>query len=265
MMKKILIGAVALVVVIAGGLFYVWSNLDEIVKTAIETYGSETTHTPVKVATVKLDLKNGKAQITGLTVGNPKGFSDPNIFELGSISTSIDLSTLQQNPIVIDEIHIAAPKVVYEIDKAGTSNADEIKKNLGVGGSSGGSGDSGKSEAASSGGKDELKMIIRKLVVEGSSATVRVAALGHANNVKLPRIVMTDIGKKSGGATAAEVASQVSGKLLGNLQNSVASIGVDKYLGKSADAIKQQMQGAGGVADKIGNEAGGALKGLLGQ
>jgi len=255
-MKKALIGVAALLVVVGVGLVFVFSNLDSIVKEAIQTYGSEATKTTVSVADVKLELGEGRATISGLKVGNPAGFTDPNIFELGMISTKIDTSTINQNPIIIDEIIIKAPAVVYEINKRGLSNADALKKNLGGGGGG---------EASASEGGEELKMVIRKLVVEGSTAKVRIAALGNMEqSVKLPRIVMTDIGKKSGGASAAEVAQQLSSKMLGNVTGAVSSLGVDKYLGKSADLFKGAAgklgETGGGAAEKVG----GALKGLLG-
>jgi len=265
-MKKVLIGVAALLVLLVGGLVYIWSNLDAIVKDVIQTYGSEATKTTVSVADVKLKLEAGEAKITGLKVGNPSGFTDPNIFELGMISTKIDTSTVSKNPIVIDEIIISAPAVVYEINKDGVSNADVLKKNLGVG--SGGS-SKGTAKSSDSGGGEELKMVIRKLVVEGTSAKVRIAALGDKEqSVKLPRIRLTDVGKKSGGATAAEVAQILSSKMLDNLKGSVAKIGVNQYLGQSADAFKKQalekatgqMGGAGGAVEK----AVPSLKGLLG-
>jgi len=257
-MKKVLIGVAALLLLVIGGLVYMYMNLDAIVKSAIETYGSEATQTAVRVDEVKLELKDGKAKIAGLTVANPPGFTDPNIFELGAISTKVDTSTVAENPIVIDEIIIAAPAVVYEINKSGVSNVDVLKKNLAAG-----SGGGDKKTTAKEEKGEELKMIIRKIVVEGTSAKVRIAALGDKEQtVKLARIVMTDVGKKSGGATAAEVAKQLSDKMLANVKSSVTKIGVDKYLGKSADAFKSQMQqqmGTGG-AEKVG----GALKGMFG-
>jgi len=255
-----MIGVAALAVIAVGMLMFVWSNLDGIVKKSIQSFGSEATKTEVSVADVKLKLDAGQATIKGLKVGNPAGFTDANIFELGDISTKIDISTINQNPIVIDEIIISAPVVFYEINKSGVSNVDILKKNLAGGGSSTGS--SGESGA--------LKMIIRKLVVEGSKAKVRIAALGHAEQtVNLPRIQLTDIGKKSGGATAAEVAQLLSGKLLGNVKGSVAKLGVGKYLGKSADMFKSGAAGAvGGIGNTVGGAAGaasGAVKGLFGK
>jgi len=264
-MKKALIGVGALAVLLVVGVVFVFSNLDLIVKNAIETFGSEATKTTVSVADVKLELGDGKATISGLKVGNPDGFSDPNIFELGMISTRIDTATINQNPIIIDEIIIKAPAVVYEINKSGLSNADVLKKNLGAG--------SGGGEAASSDGGEELKLIIRKLVVEGTSAKVRIAALGDLEQtVKLPRIQLNDIGKKSGGATAAEVAQILSSKLLGNVKGAVGTLGVDKYLGKSADLFKGSLDkvgdvggGIGGAAGDVGGKVGGAVKGLFGK
>ena len=49
---------------------------------------------------------------------------------MGNITTRIDTSSINRNPIVIDEILISAPAVVYEINKAGLSNVDVLKKNL---------------------------------------------------------------------------------------------------------------------------------------
>ena len=259
-MKKLMIGVLALTVVVVGGLVFVWSNLDSMVKDAIQTYGSEATKTQVSVADVKLELESGKASIRGLNVGNPSDFADPNIFELGEISVNIDVATINQNPIVIDEIMIKAPAIVYEINKAGVSNVDMLKKNLGLAGKE-------SSSSSSSDDGDEIKMIIRKLVVEGTTAKVRIAALGDTEKtVSLPRIIMTDVGKKSGGATAAEVAQLLSSKLISNVKGSVAKIGVGQYLGKSADMFKK------GALDKVGGGLGDAaapatdaIKGLFGK
>ena len=219
--------------------------------------------TEVSVNDVTLDMAKGQAKITGLTVANPAGFTDPNIFELGNISTKIDISTLRKNPIVIDEVLIGAPVVVYEIDASGKSNVDVVKKNLG--------GSNSKSQQADSSGNSEaLKMIIRKLVIEGSRAKVRIAALGNAGqSVNLPRIVLTDVGKKSGGATAREIAQLLSARLLDNVKGSVAKLGVNKYLGKAAGQLKQgALDKAGSIGNAVGGvtgTAGKAMKGLFGK
>jgi hypothetical protein len=245
-----------LAVIVLGTLFLVWSNLDGLVKGAIQSFGSEATRTRVTVSNVKLSLETGEARISGLNVSNPDGFSDPNIIELGMISTKIDTTTLNQNLIVIDEIIISAPSVIYEINKSGTSNVDMLKNNLSQ---SAGATDSG-------GGGDELKMIILKLLVEGGKAKVRIAELGDAQQtINLPKVQLTDVGKKSGGVTAAEVAQIISSKLLGNVKSSVANLGVGKYLGKPARMFKKDaMDTAGEAATVEAKKEGGTVKRVFG-
>jgi hypothetical protein len=227
-MRKVLVGVGSLVVVLIGTLVFVWYNLEDFVKDAIQAVCSEATQTSVSVYDVKLSLHSGEASILGLKVSNPDGFSDQNIFELGEIRIKIDSSTLNQNPIVIDEMVINAPSVVYEINKSGVSNVDILKSNLAQA-----VGDAGNS----SGGSDEFKMIIRKLVVEGSRAKMRIAALGTAQQIViLPEILLTDIGKKSGGETAAKVARIIVSKLSGDLKSSVTKLGTGQTGGGAGAA-----------------------------
>ncbi|MDQ7011515.1 MAG: hypothetical protein Q9M29_06805 [Mariprofundaceae bacterium] len=256
-MKKVVIGAVALFVILGGVIFFVWSSFDEIVKTAIETYGSEAIGTPVRVAEVNIRLESGEGSISGLRVGNPPGFRAANIFELGMIRTKINTDTVMQNPIVIDEIVIRSPTVFYEISKAGVSNVDVLKKNISRTDSGG---------AVKQGDGEELKMIIRKLVVEDGKVMVRIAALGkEEQTVTLPPIRLTDVGRKSGGVTAMEVAQILSGRLVKNVQGLVAVLGVKRFLGKPVDMVGEVGGALGGAAGKVGGAVGGALKGILGK
>ncbi len=266
-MKKVLIGVVVLLAIVVGVSVFVVSSLDGIVKGAIETYGSEATGTRVSVADVKIRMKSGEGTIRGLNIANPGGFSDPNIFELGMISARINTDTLMQNPVIIEKVSIRSPAVFYEINKSGVSNVDVLRKNLG--GSGGGPGGT-----ARSGGGEQLKMIIRKLVVEGGKVRVRIAALGNREqNVNIPAIRLANVGKKSGGVTAAEVAQILGKHLVKNVKASVATLGVRQYLGKSADAFKKGAldkigRVGGGLGKAVGGAAGhigGALKGLLGK
>jgi hypothetical protein len=265
-MKKLLIGVVVFLLVVVGAVIFVGSKLDGIVKTAIETYGSQATQTQVSVAAVKIKLRDGAGSISGLNVGNPKGFTDPDIFKLGSISTKIDTSTVTKNPVVIDEITISSPQVFYEIDKQGASNLDALKQNL-----AGSSSSSSTSSSEESSGGKQIKVIIHKLVVEGGQANMRIAALGEKQQtVNLPRIELTDIGQKSGGATALEVAKELSNAMLKNVQGAVMQAGVQQYLGKSVDMLKQgavgKLGGAiGGAAGGAGGQLGGAINSLLGK
>ena len=75
-LKQIALGLAVVVIIGVGyGAYYLLSNLDSIVKSAIEQYGSEITGTRVRVGSVKITLTEGRGTIRGLRVGNPSGFS----------------------------------------------------------------------------------------------------------------------------------------------------------------------------------------------
>ena len=122
-MKKILIGISAIVViaaVLAVVLFL--GNIDKIVKGALEDVGSELLGVPVKVASVKIELKNGSGQITGLTIANPTGYSAPNALEMEMIRFGFNLGSLGKQPIVVDELNVINPVVQLEVKEDGSLN-----------------------------------------------------------------------------------------------------------------------------------------------
>lgn len=187
---------------------------------------------------MNIDLKAGSAAIEQLTVGNPDGFSAPNIFLLGGISTKLDVASIGKDPIVIEEIRVDKPDVIYEINKVGTSNIKELQKNIEQ--STGGGGETA-AEPTESGGP---KVVIRKLVIDGG---------------------------KSGGATGAEVAQQVINAIIARVGPAVANLGLEKYVGKSLDEAKALLNEE--VGDQLGESLGWdkakegteGLKKLLGQ
>jgi uncharacterized protein involved in outer membrane biogenesis len=254
------IGVLLLIVVAIGAVFYVVSSLDSIVAAAIEQYGSQATQTPVGVSAVSIDLKSGQGSISELSVGNPTGFSAPHVFTLAGISTRLDLNSLSGDPIVVEEIRVESPHVVYEINKHGKSNIKALQDNLAQ--SSG----SGKSDQTSdSGGGPGL--VIRKLIIDSGEIEAKVAALPEqGQSAKLPRIELDNIGQDQGGATGGQVAEKVISALLAQVGPAVANLGLDQYLGTSVDDLKDQL--GAGASDTLGEAAkdGKAkVKNLLGQ
>jgi hypothetical protein len=231
--RKLGIGLAVLVVLLVAGAVFLLSSLDTIVAAAIEKYGSQVTQTPVQVSSVNIDLKSGSAAITELRVGNPDGFRAPDIFSLGGISTRIDTGTITRDPVVIDEINIDVPRVIYEINKAGDSNIKALERNIAEA-----TGPS-QAESESAGDAGGPRLVIRKLVIDRGEIEANVAALGDKQmSAKLPRIQLNDIGQKSGGATGAEVAKQVIEALIAKVGPAVANLGLEKYVGKSLDEAK---------------------------
>ncbi|MBR9970287.1 hypothetical protein [Magnetospirillum sulfuroxidans] len=245
-MRKIILIAVALVVVAIGaGVAFLASNLDSIVKKVIETVGTETAGVKVSVGDVKISLSEGKATIAGLTVANPAGFASAHAFKLGAISVALDTGSLTANPIVIKDISVAAPEVTYELGANGGSNIDAIQKNVAA--KTAGGGD--KSAPAAKG--EEKKLVIDRLAISKGSVTLATAIPGVKGSATLADIVLTGIGRKSGGASASEVAKQVLDALTKSALNATKSMGI----GNVGETLKGAVPG----------DVGGSVKGLFGK
>ncbi len=233
-MRRVLIAVIGLAVVGIGITVFVMFNLDEFVKDAVQSFASEATGTPVNVAEVKLELDSDRASIIGLKVSNPNGFSDSNIFELDMISAQIDTATLNQNPIIINEVVISGPSVLYEINRSGRSNVDVLKSNLAQSNS--------RADSNSDDPEDGLRMVIRKLTIEGGRATVQIKALGgRKQTVTLPTIELSDIGEKSGGVTSVEVTRILSSKILEAVSSSLTRLNTGQHPGESVDTFKKNI------------------------
>lgn len=282
MAKKILIAVVILIVVLAGAFYFLYSNLGPILQAAIEKYGSEATQSQVKVGSVSLSAWSGKGTISNLVIDNPKGFTTPHAFELGSVAIGIDTSTLTHNPIEVTEVTVVAPHITYEQGSSG-NNLQKLQQNVAqyAGGTASAKSPTGQAPGPNPGATQptgprppastnppagstasaapaERKLIIDKLDVTGGSVTVAASMLqGRTLTTSLPPIHLTDIGKKEGGATPAQVAQLV----ISAISQQAAKAGaaeLQKSLGDLSGAAQQKLEKA---APGVGSQ----LKGLLGK
>ena len=278
MLKKILIAVVVLIILGAGAAYLFYSNLGPILKAAIEKYGSAATQSQVKVDSVTLSASSGQGTITGLVIDNPKGFTTPHAMELSSIAVTINTSTLTQNPVEVSTVTIAAPHVTYEQGDSG-GNLQKLQQNVTqyAGGSPSAKSPSGQAPkpgsspaqpatgsssppaagpATGNQAQAERKLIIDKLDVTDGQVTVAASLLkGKTLTTSLPAIHLTDIGKKEGGATPAEVAQLVISAISDQAVKAATSE-LQKTIGGAAGQQLQQLQNKN-------PDAGSQLKGLL--
>lgn len=258
-MKKILLIVVLLIVAIVGAvLYYVFTNLDAIVKAAIEQVGSQTTQTAVRVDKVKITLSDGAAAIDGLSIGNPGGFESRHAFVLGAIETRIDINSLTKGPITIDKVIVRKPQVFYEMNKDRKSNLNELYKNIAAStGSSSGGG--AKQPAAKS---DEPKLIIRQFLLSGATLEATVAPLnGKKYMLKLPTIDLRNLGGKNG-ATPSEISRQVLDTITQRALAAVKQAGIDRKVQALKSEAQQKLDAKKSAVESRAKEK---LKNLLGK
>jgi len=276
-MRKLIIGASVLLAVIVGGLFYLFSSIDGIVKTVIERVGTQVTGVKVSVGSVAIRLSEGKAAIKGLTVANPPGFSANPAIKFGEVSVTLDTASLNRNPIVISDILVANPAVALEVSPTSGSNLDVLRRNISgadqakpAAAEQPAQGEAAKAEPAKTEpakGSDK-KVVIERLAITGGEVDLALSGLpavpgvpNTATTAKIGDIVLTDIGRAEGGATAVQVGQQVLDAVIsGAIKSSTKTDGLLGEIGeKIKDAIPTEKLKA------LPGQAGEALKGLLGK
>lgn len=233
---KIGLGVLVAVVALLGAIvFFVASSLDTLVTAAVERYGSEMTQTRVDLNDAAISTSSGEGSLSGLTVGNPRGFETHNAVRMGDITIALDLGTITDDLIVIKEIAITEPEITYELAADG-DNLSIIRRNVG---------DYMDKHPSSSDGGEGPKLVIENLYVRKGSVRVSAAGLsGRTLTAPLPDLHLEDIGQGDGGATPGEAVARVLGAVQENVTKAVGSLGLGGARGTAEDESK-------GVGDRF--------------
>ena len=221
--------------------------------------------TEVAISNIHTRIFSGAVSIDGMVVGPPEGF-DANVFELSKFKLDLDVASLLRSsePIHIREILIENPKVAYEVKGLGHTNLQAILDKL----------ESAEKEEMKKEEEKPEEEKGRKVVIDRftfKDGKVKVAVWdGKGANVPLPDIVLTDIGKKSGGATGLEVTGQILRQIsVGTVKAAVEAVG--DVAGFAIDVVKDvggaAVDAAKGVGEAVGNAAkavGGAIGSIFG-
>jgi uncharacterized protein involved in outer membrane biogenesis len=227
--RNVLLALLAAAVFLVGGaLWWLFASRNQLIKAAIERFGPEITGVAVNVKGVDLQPIEGMVSITGLRLGNPKGYSAPDALRLSEMRVTLDPATLTQDIVHIKDVTLQAPEITYE-HGGGTTNLQNIQKHVDgyVAAHSGGKGDAGSKK----------KFVIDNLYVR--DAKVR---FGTSATLPLPDTHLRDIGKKSNGATAGEVVKESWGSIVR---------GATDLAGRAGAAIKEGVGSAVGGVKKL--------------
>ncbi|MCC6212428.1 MAG: hypothetical protein IT513_15430 [Burkholderiales bacterium] len=227
--RNVILSVVLLLVLAAGGgAWWLMQSLDGLVKRAIHKWGPEITGVSVRVDSVTIELAAGKGTIRGLAIGNPKGYAAPHALKVGELSLKLDPGSVTKDVIVVKELLIASPDVVYERGPGG-DNMSVIQKNVEAWVAK----NTGPKQADAGPGK---KFVIENLYLRNGRAH-----FGTTLSAAVPDMHLRDIGKKSNGATAGDVVKQVWGALARGVTSvATSALGAIKDGAKSAgDAVKK--------------------------
>lgn len=232
MKKNIFLGLLVLVAALVGACIYFYSNLDFYAQKAIETFGTAIVQAPVKVQGVKLSPAQGEGAIQTLVLGNPAGFKTSYAAKFNAIKLGIEPSSLTQDVIVIRNITVLAPHLVYESGSDG-SNFDVIQRHVNqyLG--------STKKQAQ----KPSKKIIIDQLLIRDAKLSYSPALMqGKTVDVALPEIALRHLGRNQGGLTPGELSKVIVDALVKQTTQSIGKKFTDGVT-NSAKGLRDSVKG----------------------
>jgi len=201
--KTVGIVAAALVAVAAVAAVVVLGQLGRLIEDGVEEHGPGLTGTDVDLGSASVSIFSGEGELKSFSIDNPKGFSDDKAFDLGRIRIAVEPRSLASDVVHIRQIVVDGPKLLAEFDATGRNNLNAILNNVraAAGGGGKGSGDAGE------GGSK--KMIVDEFRFENAEARALAPAFNLDKTVKIPPVVLKDLGKRQGGLAVADIANQV--------------------------------------------------------
>lgn len=254
-MQKIVIIISVIIAVIAGGIWYVFSQTDTLIKQQVEQRGMEYLGTKVSLGNAELSLSDGRLSLSELNVQNPQGFSQNNALSLQNIT--LDLGAPRGDAYVVDQFSINLPVILYETDSSTGSNLLTIKDHI--------QSKTPKKEATQAPTKTAQPMVIINSIVIADTrlkldfSALPVRQLGFAQTayvITLPSLHLGAIGEPDG-IPAEQIGAAVTDALLTEV------IKVAKAEGKKAakDAARDKVNEA---LDKQKDQLKDKLKDLIG-
>ncbi len=243
-MKKLLVIGGVLVALVVVGVVVTSFFLGNIVKAGVNKFGPTITQTKVELQSASISPLSGSGTLTGLSVGNPTGWSVADAFKLGKVHLSLEPFSVLKDTIVINELTIEDPEFLYET-KIVASNVTDLMKNIekSLGGD--------KADPKTKDGKP-IKLIVKKLVLKGGRVTLGVGGAGGMMTLPMPPVNMVDIGVKEGGVTPAQLTFAIMGHV------------VPSIVSASTQALTKIGGTSGAAAVESAKQIGGAIKGLFG-
>ena len=211
----IIIGII--VVLVLGVGVYVVVNSGSLIKTAVETIGTEVLGVEVSLDSAEISLTEGSGELRGLTIGNPAGFGGSHAMRLGQIRLVIDVAEMSEELVVIKSVLIDKAELAIVV-KGATTNLQAIMAKL----------DSTSTDTAESAEEDssEVRLIIDEFVFSNAQASLESELLGNTS-VNIPDVNLTGIGRKADGATIREVLQQIFVPVVQGSTQAIAAQGLD--------------------------------------
>ncbi|MDZ7757072.1 hypothetical protein [Rhodohalobacter sp.] len=219
MSKAIKFGLGGILAILLIGFLVLTMSVDSIVKTGIETVGSEMTGTAVTVERVSISPFSGSGTISGFRVENPDGFEQDYALEIDDFSIELNILSLFKDEIVVRNIKVVSPSIYVE-QKMPENNLRTIMNNI---------------ESVSSGEASEKSLVIEHFIMTEGSADLYTQIGGERSaRVEIAQIELNDLGRGGAQQAVEDVIKEIAEKVVNQSLRAAAESGAEQI----QDAIR---------------------------
>lgn len=236
-MRPVIILAVlvAVAIAVAVALRYGVGRLDGLVAATVERQGSAVTGTDVDVGGVDLALTDGRADLAGITIGNPDGYETDYAVRIGHARVALDVGSLAGDVPVVDELELEGALINAEHREA-ASNLTDIQQHA----------TSSSGDAPPSG--EPGRIVVKRFRLSDARVLLTSEYLSEPEELPLRDIVVADIGTATGGVTYAEAAEAMLAPVLAAARSAAGERLQAVAADAAAEAVREEL-------DEQGDEA----------
>jgi hypothetical protein len=205
-----------------------------------------------EIKNMDLNIFSGKFLVEGTCLKNPDGYKPDDAVKVGKVFVHVDMSSLGSDVVHIKEITVNDVFASY-VSSNGTNNFEWISNHAAAN-----KDETEKAKDKPKSDAKDTKVIIDKLSVSNSKVQLEFIPL------PLPDIQLTDIGKKSNGATLSDVGKQIweygqksfskAGNLAAGFLNSVGNE-LGNISDKASGSISSATNALNDVTKSVGDAA----------
>ncbi|RMD88873.1 MAG: hypothetical protein D6807_04865, partial [Alphaproteobacteria bacterium] len=129
MKRGLVIGVVFVVLVLAGGVFWLSVHGSTLIRDAVHDHGSPVLGAEIRFAGLEFSPLAGTAAIEGIEIGNPEGFSDADAARVARVALAVDPLSLFSDRVHIRDLTISEPELRVEPGAEGL-NLDRLRRNV---------------------------------------------------------------------------------------------------------------------------------------
>jgi len=215
MLRRLLIGVVALLLVAIGGFLL---SVNVIAHSLIESGGSSALGVETKLGFARLRLLAGDVRLSRIRIANPGGFDEPYFLTVRRADIDAELSNLRDDVVKVPLISIEGVTVALERSGKRT-NYDVILANMKSG--------QAAAKADPEDSEDEQRFVVERMVIRDVEAHVEWSGLASNQtgvDLQIEEILLKDLGEEGGGLDAAELTNVIVKAVLGAIARSGAAL-----------------------------------------